>query len=287
MRLPRPASARITTSIREYQYARVLILFFTVECDIKCGHCKDDGTTCTDCNANSNRYFDNGDCVCVKGFYEVGDAQCKTCTATCLTCGGSISNCLSCDALIFRELVGNDCDCLAGYYDLAGTCTLCLYSCKTCSSATTCTACETSTTFRKTLAASKCLCQDGYYDDGANMDCLPCSLECETCEVNATQCLTCLAGSNRFFSKGTCICKDGWYDDTGCQPCLNTCMTCTFKAQNCLTCDPLTHRSHDAVAKNCYCGNGYFDDGVNKECQVCDYTCFTCMFLLVLKLSST
>jgi hypothetical protein len=199
---------------------------------------------CTSCNFTNYRTANitSGACVCLNGFYDAGIALCHPCHGSCLTCSVSATSCTSCLASPGRFQAGNTCLCQAGYADvyLNGTCSLCHYSCTTCSglSATTCTGCPTN----RTLSSGSCLCPTGFYDDGSSVVCQPCALTCLNCTNGLSSgCTACSGLYLRWLSPsptGSCLCNPGFFDSGVllCSPCSTKCQTCVGTAANCSSC---------------------------------------------------
>ena len=57
---------------------------------------------------------------------------------------------------------------------------------------------------------SNCICEDGYFDDGVNLDCQPCVSNCAVCLFNATNCLKC-RGTNRVAPNCTSCTNELYY----------------------------------------------------------------------------
>jgi hypothetical protein len=117
------------------------------------------------------------------------------------------------------------------YYDVSNVCTLCHYSCKTCSNGNTNSNCQTCDTIMHrgtSPVLGVCACQDGnknenwiklkiyfiykikgYFDNSVSL-CAACHQRCKTCSTSATMCLTC---DNSLFRTGpssnTCDCIEG------------------------------------------------------------------------------
>jgi hypothetical protein len=67
---------------------------------------------------------------------------------------------------------------------------------------------------------------------------LACDYKCLTCSIKSTNCVTCLASTNRLFDNNTCYCKDGFIENgtSNCLACDVRCLTCKGAATSCTTC---------------------------------------------------
>lgn len=94
-----------------------------------------------------SRKLVNGDCTCIYGRYETGNAECTKCSTLCGDCLVDPDTCTSCNEdTDFRILVEvATCKCKDGYFDLteynsetglvvheASKCEKCINNCKTC-----------------------------------------------------------------------------------------------------------------------------------------------------------
>jgi hypothetical protein len=121
------------------------------------------------------------------------------------------------------------------------------------------------TTWNRILASNgTCICEDGYYDTGAN-PCSACSNNCLTCVTAAANCLSCDSSKHLTLSSSTCVCMDGYVRVLGvCQSCHYTCLTCSNTTSNgCLTCDSSIRTM---IGTKCICLNGTYD---NSTAQLC------------------
>lgn len=139
----------------------------------------------------------------------------------------------------------------------------CLYSCKTCSTATTCVSCNI-TALRIINTYNQCICAAKYYDDGINQLCLACSYACLTCSNTSTNCTTC-DSVLRLLINGWCSCFQYFYDNNltiACSSCQYTCSTCTT-VNSCTSCNSSKFRIFDSQNQYCQPITGYYDDGIN------------------------
>jgi len=175
---------------------------------------------------------------------------CQQCSASCLTCAVNTYSCTSCLTTPGRYKAGFSCLCSTGYVDiyLNGTCSLCHYSCITCTSATS-AGCSTCTTNR-ILTFGSCLCPAGTYDTGNSSICLSSASTCSQCTNGlASGCTACNSIYFRTLNPsptGTCICQIGYYDVgvLTCLACYQQCLSCWSSSTNCTSCDSvINHRT--------------------------------------------
>jgi hypothetical protein len=107
------------------------------------------------------------DCTsCNDDFYLVG-TECLPCHPGCNVCGDDTdSNCTEC----------ND-----GYYLDGTTCVICKHPCVNCLSDTRCLSCKTGV---ERGLPPDCHCNDTFYDDGTNGDCVDCPTPGGVCNNN-------------------------------------------------------------------------------------------------------
>jgi proprotein convertase subtilisin/kexin type 5 len=254
-------------------------------CHYSCLNCRNASQLgCYQCDATQYRTLDvaTNSCLCNPGFYEGGTAVCLTCSTSCFTCVSTASTCTSCHNTTARFQAGNTCFCSPGYVDvfLNGSCSLCHYSCVTCSSvlATGCSSCPTG----RTLTSGSCLCPSGSFDNGAAVACQPCASTCLNCSNQlASSCTACYPLHLRFLSPsptGSCVCGSAYFDSGAliCSPCDAKCLTCMVAATNCSSCDSLLFRTLSSN-HSCDCKPAYFDSGSLPACQPCSSLCLTCV----------
>lgn len=163
------------------------------------------------------------------------------------------------------------CDCPYGTYEVAGEafCPDCVLPCETCVEDPE--ACE--------------ICADGYENPP---DCTPipptaqsakigevpvgsakvfaCSDECQTCSGTASNCVDC--AENR--DGPGCPCIDGYFEEEidG----VRVCTECSYKCVTCSSIDFCDECDGDRInPSDCICPPGTWDNGVDTECQTCDY----------------
>jgi proprotein convertase subtilisin/kexin type 5 len=99
----------------------------------------------------------------------------------------------------------------------------------------------------------KCLCRDGFYDNGSNSECFSCHYSCNTC-INGNQasnCVTCLSSNYRFL-----------YDNSYCD--------CLVKIKK----SNIKNNFFFILLLNSQ--ENYFDDGSNMLCNQCHRNCIYC-----------
>lgn len=105
-------------------------------------------------------------CDCDFGYYDSGVAKCDECSYKCKQCENWSTNCLECaeDRHDYPT-----CDCVDGMYENGKVCVDCPYDCKTCNVDEELT-CNDCTVDHRQLEDGRCLCYDGYYDEGTAED---------------------------------------------------------------------------------------------------------------------
>jgi hypothetical protein len=168
---------------------------------------------CTACRATEMRTVDTatGLCPCTSGYVEDTSGSCVTCHYTCTTCNGSAAtNCLTCDtSRVYAEAAGT-CSCNSGLTD---------------------------TGLRVCVATA---CAAGTFQNGSA--CQACHYSCATCNLTATNCLTCPSSSSRTLASNTCPCDAATFDNgvAVCVACAGTCATCVNSATYCTSCAAVT-----------------------------------------------
>ncbi len=107
------------------------------------------------------------------------------------TCPGSYPNFDKPTLLCYSTVCG------VGFYRIPSPeqCIACLYDCATCGDGTSCLTCDATVDLRALdLGTSRCLPLPGYYDDGTSNNSIAqlCSSPCQTCDVLATYCTSCI-----------------------------------------------------------------------------------------------
>ncbi|KAM3138958.1 hypothetical protein pb186bvf_008971 [Paramecium bursaria] len=146
----------------------------------------------------------------------------------------------------------------------------------------------------------QCACQQGFYDDGINLNCKPCptncienSNTCQSCQLNfsGSQCQNCVTGyyldqtnkcqicMDKCISCTTLqscqICQSGYWNNNGqCTQCNTPCLTCS-SASVCQTCQSGLVINNVGQCVECV-GNNIV---VNNICQSCQYNCNGCQLI--------
>ncbi|CAK67807.1 unnamed protein product (macronuclear) [Paramecium tetraurelia] len=260
------------------------------KCSSYCQECVDQYDNCTACS--KDRYLNGNKCLCktkVQGYqistYELkGVLQCQNCHYTCLTCQKSSApnQCITCLDSENRVQIGSTCICKDGYFEVGrAVCQKCSIQCKLCiSKDDTCLECLENSLRVLNQMLKKCVCPDGYYDDGQNSLCQQCHYSCYTCSKMSTLCSECKASSHRQLNDLilTCPCNQGYFDSgvQECQKCHYSCLSCN-SFQNCLSCINQSVSNRVLYLNSCICLPGYYDDGFSANCKKCDYQCLTCI----------
>lgn len=62
-----------------------------------------------------------------------------------------------------------------------------------------------------------------------------------------------------------------------CKPCHYSCQVCKAGDRSgCIICNTTSLRHFDAPTTSCPCNDGYYDNNVTEECQVCNTACTLC-----------
>ncbi|KAL4490890.1 hypothetical protein ABPG72_008626 [Tetrahymena utriculariae] len=265
-----------------------------LKCNIECEECSSKND-CIDCNtAKTHRTVQNQQCLCQNGYYEVpNQINCEQCNATCTTCT-SKDVCTLCDGIVQNrqlDIPSKKCVCKTFFFEVLNSpnCQACDYSCGSCDgqSNNNCLSCDVQD--MRQLVDGKCICQEGYYDDGTKL-CKKCDYTCKACLKSQTSCTKCDSGAQRYPSDSIapifkCLCQRGYYDDgfdTQCKQCYDQnqyCQECVSKQSNqgfiCTTCNQSDQRYVDQNGY-CKCMDGWYQDGKNRQCLKCSSFCMTC-----------
>lgn len=151
-------------------------------CHYSCLSCST-ASTCNTCDPSKFRMLDSvtGRCICRDGFYDdsFNNQVCVACERSCLKCrdGGSCSECDSTKKRVknntadYNSIVNPYCSCFYKHFpqpDVRLSCLSCHYSCAACSNSlmTSCLFCTKDARRVMNVAMRRCLCEDGYYDNG-------------------------------------------------------------------------------------------------------------------------
>ena len=261
-----------------------------IACHYTCLNCTSNTvSTCFACDAAKFRSYNSTakTCPCNSGYFDpfttpISTPTCQLCDSKCATCELTLTRCLSCRATDFRELVSNACPCIFGYVDVAGICTICHYSCDSCSGplASDCLTCNMTARFQ---SSTSCLCRPGTYDDGMQELCLSCHVQCVECTAGTNDsCTVCDAAMKRVIPATTpnfCYCMSHYYDSgpAACSTCFSQCDTCQYNSTYCLTCNASQFRVINSSHK-CQCSPHYYDTGADI-CLTCASQCYECAVL--------
>ncbi|CAD8190570.1 unnamed protein product [Paramecium octaurelia] len=259
-------------------------------CNPRCLNCENFADNCISCK--SDRFLQGNTCICpnkingvlISKYEKPGKVDCLSCHYSCLECNGSEFNqCTKCLDSEGRILINSTCVCASPNVDIGQPqcqCQQCHYRCETCENIlTNCLTCAPNT-FR-TLSISRCICQQGYFDDGSNPICQKCHYSCQYCSSFSTKCDTCSSTFNRVLNPlmFTCNCKESYYDigNEDCQKCHYSCLACnSFGNEVCESCKDVSISFRFFNKGVCDCLPGYFDDGVSPDCKKCQISCLTC-----------
>ncbi|KAM3135886.1 hypothetical protein pb186bvf_012015 [Paramecium bursaria] len=208
----------------------------------------------TDCPSNLVLYQSNCIQSCPKGFY-IDNNQCASCPSQCILCTAQ-NSCSSCS--IGYYLNNQQCitSCPIGLYG-DPTRRICVNVCPL-GSYKYLTQCVFSCPKPYVQSGDLCAtqCKTSEYRNGQY--CYNCSIECDQCkDFGNDRCINCASGFTLDSSK-KCVgsCPVGYYMKESCLLCDYQCSTCDL--DGCLTCRAL-----------CKCSLGYYDDGVQDQCQKC------------------
>ena len=219
------------------------------------------------------------------------DSSCKSCSLI-----NDATHCLSCFTGTYLQTSPGPSTCLTTcpsnkYKDTTNNlCLPCDTSCLTCQAdtSTSCLSCSSTYLLYATGPTSCGSCLSNYYQNDANMTCLPCDSSCATCSTSgSTNCKTCLSGNylqDPTATVSSCqnTCPDGKYPSSTTNKCLLcdiTCSTCSQSGLNyCKACPVNTFLQSSPGPSNCLsqCPSGYYKDMTNWICSLCDTTCNTC-----------
>jgi hypothetical protein len=188
------------------------------------------------------------------------------------------------------------------------TCVVCNAACSLCTGHTTneCQACQPDTTttpatyYYLSFGTTYCVtvCPYGQYATNSSFSCQKCNINCATCEVTSTRCLTCTYVNTinivYLNNNNECVvtCPAGlWANssdplDHKCSPCHAYCTACTGPSNlECSSCNNQTNPSFVMYYKDKYsttcaasCPDGqYIDAIINNICVPCDPKCLLCL----------
>ncbi|CAD8168392.1 unnamed protein product [Paramecium octaurelia] len=255
-----------------------------MKCNYRCFTCSLDLNYCLSCDPALRRVFNNNQCICKDGYYELDDVpQCKKCLFPCLTCDKT--QCLSC--VDDRELELGKCNCRQGYQEINQQCLpICHSTCLTCDgvSKSNCLTCDF--LINRYLVDKQCLCKNGYFED-EDQGCLKLCLNpkyCYACD-ELDQCIQCLPNQKRVLSNKQCDCQQDYQENPTtklCEMiCHYSCLSCSQpqSSTSCISCESKDVSFRElGDQSNCGCIDGYKDEG-NQICAKipnCHYSCDLC-----------
>ncbi|EWS73119.1 zinc finger lsd1 subclass family protein (macronuclear) [Tetrahymena thermophila SB210] len=257
------------------------------KCEITCQECSGPNSNqCTKCS--NDLYLDDNKCVkiCSPGkFSNLSTNNCDPCDKMkCKECDGSSTNCTKCNSNLY--LHHNTClaICPKGYYaNLSnGKCDPCNTSCETCfgPNPDQCTNCKGELLFDP--VSKKCVekCQQKYYEDKDNNQCVECDSSCLECSGSlSNQCTKC--PDKLILFKNECIssCPDQYFQDPNaynCIQCDSSCFNCKDNSPN--SCTACKGNLYLTPKNQCLedCPDGTYQDTLNNICKKCDISCLTC-----------
>lgn len=133
-------------------------------------------------------------------------------------------------------------------------------------------------------------CPDGQYSNATSNKCLLCDMNCKTCEVNSTNCLSCgfsSLGYVVYLNANICVqqCPDGFYEDTSskqCKPCNDGCTLCSGPLlTECSACKNISltvyYKYYGFNICDTLCPLGqYINLTVPNKCSPCSPQCVAC-----------
>ena len=251
-------------------------------CSTSCLTCS--GPSASDCTScRQNAVVSSGICTPLPGFFlNSTNGIAMPCYLTCTSCKGlQIGDCLLCKDGASKFTDNNTCSCQTGlnFNITTSSCfsPACSLSCLTCDTKdpNKCTSCR----MNSVLNNSKCICQQGFTDDGkGGCTAAACDKTCNTCFSGLTiHCTSCkdkaiLDGG----VVGPCKCIQGYYQNENgiCIPCHPTCQACTNgTSQGCLSCRPNSYMESNNM---CKCNDYYYLSSTSSSCEACHFTCLNC-----------
>ncbi|KAL4454000.1 hypothetical protein ABPG74_003883 [Tetrahymena malaccensis] len=189
--------------------------YYDIQGQQNCNKCHDTCNTCSSqtknscltCSQKDFRVFDkqSNSCICINGYYENQQTGlCEKCHYSCQECFGNGENqCSKCDELNSKRKLNenNQCKCTLSYHEIDQKCeaekqVLCDLTCQICDQENNqiCNKCKADVGLQYDSTNKKCVCNSGWYFNKQKGACLQCDQNCETCEQNSNQCLTCKTG---------------------------------------------------------------------------------------------
>ncbi|KAL4499147.1 hypothetical protein ABPG72_017049 [Tetrahymena utriculariae] len=257
-------------------------------CEITCQECTGENSNqCTKCSGSI--FLDTNKCVstCQPGkFSNQSTNNCDLCDKTqCKECVDSSTNCTKCDTNLYLNS-DNTCltSCPKGFYGNSsnGKCDPCSYKCKTCfgPNDNQCTNCTGDLFFDPILKQCESNCQQKYYANKNNNQCMECDKSCLECTGSKkNQCKSCPDTFILFNNECISNCPDQYFKDPNaynCIKCDSSCFNCIDSSPSC--CNACRENLFLTPSNYCLedCPDGTFKDIQNNICQKCDSSCLTC-----------
>ena len=261
-------------------------------------------------DSNSNSIYNNQsncyiktDYYCKIGtFYDSYNETCLDCNSNCRSCFIEPNNCISCSVDYYlleykyntcynskkylnHYYVSNETVLLSNNNYYKDVFLLCNSNCFDCIGASKldCSSCKGIKFIdSKGICSENCI--EGELYDKTQGKCMPCSIECKTCEGAYNNCTECASNYVYLSDTNQCLdnCSVGYYEyEKNCLKCSDQCYDCTLYEDNCTECSnnyyPIQYKRN-----TCYRYNppeypyNYYLNGLNNEYELCDENCLTC-----------
>ncbi|KAL4449881.1 hypothetical protein ABPG74_015000 [Tetrahymena malaccensis] len=257
------------------------------KCEITCQECTGQNSNqCTKCSGDL--YLEDNRCVskCSPGkFSNKSTNNCDLCDKKkCKECEDSSTKCTKCNQNMYLHEYSCYATCPKGYYaDLSsGKCAHCNSSCETCfgPNADQCTNCKGDLLFDP--VSQKCVdkCQQKYYADKENNQCIECDSSCLECSGSlSNECTKCSDKLILFNQECISNCPDQYFKDPNaynCISCDSSCFNCKDSSPN--SCTACKGNLFLTPTKQCLedCPDGTYKDVSDNICKKCDKSCLTC-----------
>ncbi|CAB4032016.1 pro convertase subtilisin kexin type 6-like [Paramuricea clavata] len=269
-----------------------------VKCGSNCSACDTDHpSSCTACH--QGMFLWQRKCVtpdeCPRGTYaETDSRRCKCCDPSCDRCIDPPTFCTACSG--YSYLHDNKCKlvCPVGTYGKDNKCLPCYANCSSCFGGRQdqCLTCTNGFYLFNNSCVKQCPFADEMFVNKTGR-CHFCSLTCEGCMGEATNCTTCKDGFSKVDGLCKSVCEDGTFHNstlasqtTGnktndhCSECHTSCSSCLGPTKyDCLRCKGVRFR--DPINKLCSlnCPNlrGYYEDLTTTLCERCPSECSECI----------
>ncbi|CAD8075967.1 unnamed protein product [Paramecium primaurelia] len=257
-----------------------------LQCDYTCQTCNGPlSSNCLTCDS-TYRQLDLSSCVCLNGYYDIGQLQCEKCHYSCHQCfDNTVEGCIACSLDLHQRVQkGNICKCIDGYYEEPGIalCKQCSYKCQTCETQSEqCLSCPLNS-LRVLDSIKGCYCLGEYYEKENEIACQKCHFKCKSCNgQNENNCLSCDSVANRELKGNECKCQIHYFEMEvqECTICSAFCYECINNFENCTSCN----NDRFLVGSTCKCITKFngaaistFDYNGMVKCQKCHHSCGTC-----------